>query len=179
MRNNCCKRLFAAALAALLALFCSLPALAQEGLESPAPEKSNGQLLAEAGPEAGESSAGETPEEAPTPEAEPSSTPEEAPPADQAQDSVLASGSVYQASGQVLRMGTHEAYMPGVQGNQFFPSQVMSRAEIAQTLYNLLKEKPENPSCQYSDVDESHAYYAPIAALAELGLMTEIGRAHV
>ena len=172
MRNNCCKRLFAAALAALLALFCSLPALAQEGLESPAPEKSNGQLLAEAGPEAGESSAGETPEEAPTPEAEPSSTPEEAPPADQAQDSVLAPGSVYQASGQVLRMGTHEAYMPGVQGNQFFPSQVMSRAEIAQTLYNLLKEKPENPSCQYSDVDESHAYYAPIAALAELGLMT-------
>ena len=72
MRNNCCKRLFAAALAALLALFCSLPALAQEGLESPAPEKSNGQLLAEAGPEAGE-----TPEEAPA--EEPEQQPEETP----------------------------------------------------------------------------------------------------
>lgn len=165
MRNISCKRLLTAMLAALFVLLCPLTVLAQEGEASPSPEADGGQPYVEAVSEGQESSAGEEP-------AQPDEEPEEAPEASQAQNSALALGGVYQASGQVLRMGTHEAYMPGVRGDRFFPNQVMTRAEIAQTLYNLLKDKPENPSCQYSDVDEGHAYYAPIAALAELNLMT-------
>lgn len=158
MRNLFLKRLLPLALAALLLLLCPLTAFAQEGEEPPAVS----------GEEADEPQPDEA-EETDMDLAESSDEPEDPEPA---QESGMALGSVYRAAGQVLRMGTHEAYMPGIVEDYFFPSRVMTRAEIAQTLYNLLRDKPRDPECNYSDVDEDHSYYEPIAALAELKLMT-------
>lgn len=165
MRNFLLKRLLPLSLAALLLLLCPLTALAQEGAEPPAVSGEEADMpqphgADETNPELSGSTDG------PAEPDQPSGGP------DQAQDTGWALGSVFRASGQVLRMGTHEAYMPGIVGNSFFPSRVMTRAEIAQTLYNLLRDKPQDPECDYSDIDEDDSYYEPIAALAELELMT-------
>ena len=59
----------------------------------------------------------------------------------------------------LLKVGGHDAYMSGEAGALFFPDRAMTRAEMAQVLYNLLVSYPTVSENYFSDVS-SGAWYA-------------------
>ena len=70
-----------------------------------------------------------------------------------------------------LATGTHDKYMNGISG-LFKPEQYMTRAQFAQVLYNLLKNKPTNTSEIFSDVTDDTQWYAKaVNALGNAGIM--------
>lgn len=67
----------------------------------------------------------------------------------------------------LLLTGGHKTYMSGYPGAQFLPNREMTRAEAAQTLYNLLAAKPAVTSSQFSDVSLSSWYGTAVNTLAK------------
>lgn len=69
-----------------------------------------------------------------------------------------------------IKTGAHTKYMSGVNDGLFHPSQPLTRAEMAQMLYNIVAERP-NTGTSFSDVP-STAWYAPaVSAMAGLGVL--------
>ncbi len=67
-----------------------------------------------------------------------------------------------------LQTGTHEAYMTGYAGGYFKPENYMTRAEVCQVFFSLLKSKPENPTTSFTDVTTGW-YVDAVAAMSALG----------
>lgn len=75
-----------------------------------------------------------------------------------------------------LLTGTHDKYMDGMEDGKFWPEKYMTRAQFAQVIYNLLKNKPASKSNIFSDVkDDSQWYAKAVNALGNAGIMTGEG----
>lgn len=72
----------------------------------------------------------------------------------------------------LLVTGGHAAYMHGEAGARFYPDRAMTRAEMAQVLYNLLAAKPPVSESQFEDVDSGDWYYTAVNSLAEAGILS-------
>lgn len=73
-----------------------------------------------------------------------------------------------------IKTGAHTKYMSGLNDGLFHPSQPLTRAEMAQMLYNIVVERP-GITASFSDVDSS-AWYAPaVGAMAGLGILEGYG----
>lgn len=153
---NYAKRIFSLLLAALLCLCAATAAYAEElqtGPESSLTEDSE----QEAGP------AEETPvEEAPT----------EGTPAEEAPAEALESTPTSLAAASLLVTGGHNPYMSGYKGAQFRPDQVMTRAEAAQMLYNLLAAKPPVSESAFSDVKLTDWFGVAVNALNQASVIS-------
>lgn len=121
-------------------------------------------------PDAESSSQVEGGEEAPTPpdafegEAVPKedAAPEESP----APDTLTAVGA--------LKTGDHDPYLAGYAGDYFRPNRKMTRADVCEMLYTLLKEKPTDLSYNFTDVQESDSYGPAVAAMNALGVVSGV-----
>lgn len=72
----------------------------------------------------------------------------------------------------LLVTGGHAAYMHGEAGARFYPDRAMTRAEMAQVLYNLLAAKPPVSESQFEDVDSGDWYYTAVNSLAKAGILS-------
>lgn len=69
-----------------------------------------------------------------------------------------------------IKTGAHTKYMSGVNDGLFHPSQALTRAELAQMLYNIVVERP-SMGASFGDVP-SNSWYAPaVNAMAGLGIL--------
>ncbi len=75
------------------------------------------------------------------------------------------------SEGSILILGGHDTYLGGYPGALFGPEKYMTRAEVAQMLYNLLSKKPENTSLKFSDVPDGQWYSGAVNALASLDVI--------
>lgn len=72
-----------------------------------------------------------------------------------------------------LKTGTHDTYMSGYSGKLFKPENFITRAEVCQMLYNLLKELPEGGTSSFSDVRKGTDWFEPaVTALCGLGVIS-------
>lgn len=71
-----------------------------------------------------------------------------------------------------LKVGGHDPYMSGTSDGRFRPNAPITRAEVAQVIYNLLETKPESAAADFTDVAATHWGYKAIAAMNTLGVMT-------
>lgn len=76
------------------------------------------------------------------------------------------------AAQSLLVTGGHEAYLKGYSGGLFKPDNVMTRAEVAQMLYNLLAAKPAVTESQFSDVSISSWYGVAVNAMVKKNVFT-------
>lgn len=72
----------------------------------------------------------------------------------------------------LLRVGGHQAYMAGEPGALFYPERDMTRAEMAQVLYNLLAQYPPVSKNYFSDVSSSAWYAKAVNTLAEMKILS-------
>lgn len=71
----------------------------------------------------------------------------------------------------LLVVGGHDAYMSGESGARFYPNRSMTRAEMAQVLYNLLAAKLAVTKSSFTDVDSGDWYYTAVNSLAQTGVL--------
>lgn len=76
------------------------------------------------------------------------------------------------ASYPLLVVGGHEAYMSGEEGARFYPDRAMTRAEMAQVLYNLLASYPPVTGGSFSDVSAGAWYATEVNTLVELDVLS-------
>ena len=76
------------------------------------------------------------------------------------------------ASYPLLVVGGHEAYMSGEEGARFYPDRAMTRAEMAQVLYNLLASYPPVTGGSFSDVSAGAWYATAVNTLVELDVLS-------
>lgn len=76
------------------------------------------------------------------------------------------------AAQSILVTGGHTAYMNGYAGGLFKPDKVMTRAEVAQMLYNLMAAKPAVTESQFSDVSLDSWYGVAVNAMAKKNIFT-------
>lgn len=87
-------------------------------------------------------------------------------------ENTLESEQLPLSSGSLLLTGGHEPYMNGDKGsNTFRPESPMTRAEVAQMLYNLLAAKPPVTSSRFPDVDIGKWFGTAVNALAQSGVL--------
>lgn len=79
------------------------------------------------------------------------------------------------ASYPLLVVGGHESYMSGEEGARFYPDRAMTRAEMAQVLYNLLASYPPVTGGSFSDVSDSAWYATAVNTLVELDVLSGYG----
>ena len=79
------------------------------------------------------------------------------------------------ASYPLLVVGGHEAYMSGEAGARFYPDRAMTRAEMAQVLYNLLASYPPVTGGSFSDVSAGAWYATAVNTLVELDVLSGYG----
>ncbi len=72
----------------------------------------------------------------------------------------------------LLVVGGHKAYMSGEPGAKFYPDRNMTRAEMAQVLYNLLASYPSVTENHFSDVSSSAWYAKAVNTLVELKVLS-------
>ena len=114
------------------------------------------------------------PQPTPAPEEESSSQPEE-------ESSQLENTSLEEAEEEtlaaypLLKTGGHEAYMSGEAGARFYPDRAMTRAEMAQVLYNSLASYPPVEQSYFDDVPSGSWYAAAVNTLAQLGVLSGYG----
>jgi GH24 family phage-related lysozyme (muramidase)/uncharacterized protein YgiM (DUF1202 family) len=176
--------------ALLLALLFILPApgvlaseLSSSSVEESSQEESSSQLEEESSQLQEESSQ----EESQLPEGEVSSDVEDSSSAvesEETQDSAESSapseeGSTLEETEQetfeaypLLVVGGHKAYMSGEPGAMFYPDRNMTRAEMAQVLYNLLASYPSVTENHFSDVSSSAWYAKAVNTLVELDVLS-------
>lgn len=79
-------------------------------------------------------------------------------------------------AGNLLKTGTHDYYMSGVDSDHFSPDETMTRAEAAMVIYKLLISQPESPPAIFADVsDPGSWYYDAVNALADIGIVSGVG----
>lgn len=76
------------------------------------------------------------------------------------------------ASYPLLVVGGHESYMSGEEGARFYPDRAMTRAEMAQVLYNLLASYPPVTGGSFSDVSAGAWYATAVNTLVELDVLS-------
>lgn len=69
-----------------------------------------------------------------------------------------------------LRTGAHTRYMSGAADGLFHPAQSLTRAEMAQILYNIVTERP-GQGAGFSDVPAEEWYAPAVSAMAGLGIL--------
>ena len=122
---------------------------------------------------------GEEPEEEPSSQ-ESVEEPESSPAPEEAGEEAESSGleetqeETY-AAYPLLVTGTHKAYMAGEAGSRFYPERAMTRAEMAQVLYNLLAARPAVQKGHFSDVAEGQWYYTAVNVLVDVGVLSGYG----
>lgn len=188
--------------ALLLSLLLTLPAPSALAAESALESASSASSQAPEGESSGEESAAQPAEESSAPESsqpageesqpgegessqeepssqEPSSSQEEsssqAPEESSGEESGISMEDSQQetfASYPLLVVGGHEAYMSGEEGARFYPDRAMTRAEMAQVLYNLLASYPPVTGGSFSDVSDSAWYATAVNTLVELDVLS-------
>lgn len=188
--------------ALLLSLLLTLPAPSALAAESALESASSASSQAPEGESSGEESAAQPAEESSAPESsqpvgeesqpgegessqeepssqEPSSSQEESSQAPEDESSGEESGISMEDSQQetfasypLLVVGGHEAYMSGEEGARFYPDRAMTRAEMAQVLYNLLASYPPVTGGSFSDVSDSAWYATAVNTLVELDVLS-------
>ena len=145
---------------------------AQPAEESSAPESSQ-PVGEESQPGEGESSQEEPSSQEPSSSQEESSS--QAPEGSSGEESGISMEDSQQetfASYPLLVVGGHEAYMSGEEGARFYPDRAMTRAEMAQVLYNLLASYPPVTGGSFSDVSDSAWYATAVNTLVELDVLS-------
>lgn len=188
--------------ALLLSLLLTLPAPSALAAESALESASSASSQAPEGESSGEESAAQPAEESSAPESsqpvgeesqpgegessqeepssqEPSSSQEEsssqAPEESSGEESGISMEDSQQetfASYPLLVVGGHEAYMSGEEGARFYPDRAMTRAEMAQVLYNLLASYPPVTGGSFSDVSAGAWYATAVNTLVELDVLS-------
>lgn len=188
--------------ALLLALLLTLPAPSALAAESALESASSASSQAPEGENSGEESAAQPAEESSAPESsqpagqesqpgegessqeepsslEPSSSQEEsssqAPEESSGEESGISMEDSQQetfASYPLLVVGGHESYMSGEAGARFYPDRAMTRAEMAQVLYNLLASYPPVTGGSFSDVSAGAWYATEVNTLVELDVLS-------
>lgn len=79
--------------------------------------------------------------------------------------------AVFEAQ-SLLVTGGHKTYMSGYKGAQFHPDQIMTRAEVAQMLYNLLAAKTPVTESAFSDVKVTDWFGTAVNALNKAGALS-------
>lgn len=79
--------------------------------------------------------------------------------------------AVFEAQ-SLLVTGGHKTYMSGYKGARFCPDQVMTRAETAQMLYNLLAAKQPVTESAFSDVKVTDWFGTAVNALNQAGVLS-------
>lgn len=191
--------------ALLLSLLLTLPAPSALAAESALESASSASSQAPEGESSGEESAAQPAEESSAPESsqpvgeesqpgegessqeepsslEPSSSQEEsssqAPEESSGEESGISMEDSQQetfASYPLLVVGGHEAYMSGEEGARFYPDRAMTRAEMAQVLYNLLASYPPVTGGSFSDVSAGAWYATAVNTLVELDVLSGYG----
>ena len=146
---------------------------AQPAEESSAPESSQ-PAGEESQPGEGESSQEEPSSQEPSSSQEESSSqvPEDESTGEESGISMEDSQQETFASYPLLVVGGHEAYMSGEAGARFYPDRAMTRAEMAQVLYNLLASYPPVTGGSFSDVSDSAWYATAVNTLVELDVLS-------
>ena len=146
---------------------------AQPAEESSAPESSQ-PVGEESQPGEGESSQEEPSSQEPSSSQEESSSqaPEDESSGEESGISMEDSQQETFASYPLLVVGGHEAYMSGEEGARFYPDRAMTRAEMAQVLYNLLASYPPVTGGSFSDVSDSAWYATEVNTLVELDVLS-------
>lgn len=149
---------------------------AQPAEESSAPESSQ-PVGEESQPGEGESSQEEPSSQEPSSSQEESSSqaPEDESTGEESGISMEDSQQETFASYPLLVVGGHEAYMSGEEGARFYPDRAMTRAEMAQVLYNLLASYPPVTGGSFSDVSDSAWYATAVNTLVELDVLSGYG----
>lgn len=75
----------------------------------------------------------------------------------------------------MLETTLHNAYLHGYGTGEFGPNRNMTRAEVAQMFYNLLRWKDVPVTVQFTDVPENAWYATAVNTLASLGVIEGIG----
>ena len=70
--------------------------------------------------------------------------------------------------GEWLDSEDHREYLNGYPGDEFRPDNNMTRAEVAQTFYNLLLNQEVEISVSFADVAEDAWYSTAVNTLASL-----------
>ena len=187
--------------ALLLALLLTLPAPSALAAESALESASSASSQAPEGESSGEESAAQPAEESSAPESsqpvgeesqpgegessqeepssqEPSSSQEESSSQEPGEEGGISMEDSQQetfASYPLLVVGGHEAYMSGEEGARFYPDRAMTRAEMAQVLYNLLASYPPVTGGSFSDVSDSAWYATAVNTLVELDVLSGYG----
>lgn len=146
---------------------------AQPAEESSAPESSQ-PAGEESQPGEGESSQEEPSSQEPSSSQEESSSqvPEDESSGEESGISMEDSQQETFASYPLLVVGGHEAYMSGEEGARFYPDRAMTRAEMAQVLYNLLASYPPVTDGSFSDVSAGAWYATEVNTLVELDVLS-------
>ena len=146
---------------------------AQPAEESSAPESSQ-PAGEESQPGEGESSQEEPSSQEPSSSQEESSSqvPEDESSGEESGISMEDSQQETFASYPLLVVGGHEAYMSGEAGARFYPDRAMTRAEMAQVLYNLLASYPPVTGGSFSDVSAGAWYATAVNTLVELDVLS-------
>lgn len=76
---------------------------------------------------------------------------------------------------KMLESENHIAYMGGYGNGMFGPNDQMTRAQVAQMFYNLLKDKNIVITVNFSDVQSSDWYATAVNTLASLGIIRGVG----
>ena len=149
---------------------------AQPAEESSAPESSQ-PAGEESQPGEGESSQEEPSSQEPSSSQEESSSqaPEDESSGEESGISMEDSQQETFASYPLLVVGGHESYMSGEEGARFYPDRAMTRAEMAQVLYNLLASYPPVTGGSFSDVSDSAWYATAVNTLVELDVLSGYG----
>ena len=71
----------------------------------------------------------------------------------------------------VIQYVTEKGYMKGVDSSSFEPQSLVTRAQIAQILYNIAGKPEFTPAGSFSDVSSSAWYYAPVMWAEQAGLV--------
>lgn len=146
---------------------------AQPAEESSAPESSQ-PAGEESQPGEGESSQEEPSSQEPSSSQEESSSqaPEDESSGEESGISMEDSQQETFASYPLLVVGGHESYMSGEEGARFYPDRAMTRAEMAQVLYNLLASYPPVTDGSFSDVSAGAWYATEVNTLVELDVLS-------
>ena len=110
------------------------------------------------------------PEESPAPSESPAPTEEPA----SGEEAVELEEETYSAQ-PLLVTGGHATYMDGYGDGTFRPDNVMTRAEAAKVIYELLTAKPPVSSSSFSDVKSGQWYYTAVNALAQKDIVGGYG----
>lgn len=75
----------------------------------------------------------------------------------------------------LLETTLHNAYMHGYGNGEFGPNRGMTRAEVAQMFYNLLRSKDVSITAHFVDVPEDAWFATAVNTLSSLGILDGIG----